>query len=69
MKVIEPDDEYTEIGLKLDEQGGRNDGGYVFATRKLTDEAWVALEPGELDIVIGGTLAYSAVKPEDEEAA
>jgi hypothetical protein len=35
----------------------------------LTDEAWVALEPGELDIVIGGTLAYSAVKPEDEEAA
>lgn len=66
MKVIAPDDEFSEIDLKLDENGGRIDGGYIFATRQLTDEQWVALEPGRLDIVIGGAVIYSSVNPEAE---
>jgi glutamine amidotransferase len=67
MRVIAEDDEYTEIDLHLDEAGDRVDGGYVYATRQLTNEEWVRLEPGALEIVIGGVLAYSAVGPKKEE--
>lgn len=62
MKVIEAD-EYDEIDLRLDEKGGRSDGGYVFATRPLTTEEWVPLQAGGLEVVIRGALVYSSAAP------